>query len=89
MSSITRSSKNKFILSQINERQFLVEGIPNHTRLGGENELSISYVDFDGGPMVHIGLDFLGRGKVVGIEIIDTDDPNYLITKITVNTETK
>jgi len=89
VSSITRSSKSKFILTQINERQFLVEGIPNHTRLGGENELSITYVDFDGGPMVHIGRDFLGRGRVVGIEIIDTENPNYLITKITLHAETK
>jgi hypothetical protein len=89
VSSITRSSKSKFIITQINENQFLVEGIANHTRLGGENEHAISYVDFDGGPMVHIGRDFLGRGRVVGIEIIDTDNPDYLITKITLNAETK
>lgn len=85
MSSITRCNKNKFILSQINDSQFLIEGIPNRTKLGGESEVSISYIDFDGGPMVHIGADFLGRGKVARIEIIDTENPNYLITKITLH----
>lgn len=85
MSSITRSVKNKFIITQINDNQFLVEGIPNRTKLGGESEDLISYIDFDGGPMVHIGADFLGRGRVCHIEIIETENTNYLITKITLH----
>jgi hypothetical protein len=74
---------NKLIFSQIKDNQFLIESRDANIRIGGENEYAISYIDFDGGPLIHLGTDFLGRGKVGHIEIIDTENSQYLMCKIT------
>lgn len=74
---------NKLIFSQIKDNQFLIESRDTTIKIGGENEYAISYIDFDGGPLIHLGTDFLGRGKVSHIEIIDTENSKYLMCKIT------
>lgn len=90
MSSVSKYKKDKkLIFTQISENQFLIEGDSDNTKIGGESEYSISYIDFDGGPLVHIGHSFLGRGSVVGIDLIDSDNSNYIIAKITLNKEDK
>lgn len=87
MSSITRCSSNKVTFSQINNSQFLVEVFDNKTKIGGESEYAISYVDIANGPYLHIGKDFLGRGSIKDLEIVneDNDNDNYLLIKVTLN----
>lgn len=75
----------KLTFTQINESQFLIEGNSDHTKIGGESEYAISYIDFNYGPLVHIGHNFLGRGKIIGIDLIDSDQPDYIIAKITLS----
>lgn len=88
MSNLPRcKSGKKLTFTQINECQFFIEGNSDNTRIGGESEYSISYIDFDCGPLIHIGHDFLGRGKIIGIDLIDSDKHNYIIAKITLNIE--
>ncbi|NDG30445.1 hypothetical protein EB118_10285 [bacterium] len=77
-------SGKQLIFTQINDSQFLIEGNSNKTKIGGESEYAISYIDFDNGPLVHVGNDFLGRGKILAIDIIDTDRPNYIIVKVSI-----
>jgi hypothetical protein len=80
-------SGKKLIFTQINDSQVLIEGNSEKTKIGGESEYSISYIDFDNGPLIHIGNDFLGRGKILGIDLIDTDRNDYIIAKITLDTK--
>lgn len=83
MSSSSKCGRNKGLtFTQINDNQFLVECY-SHARISGENEYSISYIDLESGPLIHIGKDFLGRGIVKNIEIIETDDTDTLIIKVT------
>lgn len=90
MSSIPKCKSGKILtFTQINEDQFLIEGDSDNTKIGGESEYAISYIDFDCGPLVHIGHNFLGRGKIIGIDLIDSDKTNYIIAKITLNKEDK
>lgn len=78
-------SGKQLIFTQITEDQFLIECDSDNTKIGGENEYSISYINFDGGPTVHIGHRFLGEGIIKSIELIDSDKPNYIIAKITLD----
>lgn len=85
MSNPPKSKSGKqLIFTQINDNQFLVEGNSNKTKIGGESEYAISYIDFDNGPLIHVGNEFLGRGKILGIDLIDTDRPDYIIVKVTI-----
>ena len=77
-----RASKNKFLLTQIQDDQFLIEIYSDKVKVVGENEYTISYVDIDSGPLVHVGRDFLGRGIVSGIEIIEPTNNNFLMVKV-------
>ncbi|NBU33526.1 hypothetical protein EBS40_02760 [bacterium] len=88
VSNISYYKKDKqLILTQITDNQFLIEGEFNKVKIGGENEYSISYMDFECGPFIHIGKDFLGRGRVTNIDLIDQDNPNYIIVKVKLDNE--
>lgn len=83
--SSTHSCKrgNQLTFTQIHNNQFLIEGSSDNIKIVGENEYSISYIDFENGPLIHIGHRFLGRGKIVGIELIDPVEPENVMVKIT------
>jgi hypothetical protein len=83
--SSTHSCKRgkQLTFTQIHNNQFLIEGSADNIKIVGENEYSISYIDFENGPLIHIGHRFLGRGKIVGIELIDPVNPENIIVKIT------
>lgn len=83
--SSTHSCKrgNQLTFTQIHNNQFLIEGSSDNIKIVGENEYSISCIDFENGPLIHIGHKFLGRGSVVGIELIDSVDPENIMVKIT------
>lgn len=82
MSSPPKCRQKKLIITQINDSQFLIEGNADKTKIGGESEYAISYIDFDNGPLIHVGNDFLGRGRVVSVDLVDTNKPNYIIVKV-------
>jgi len=85
VSSTTRLSDNKISFCQINDHQFLIEGHITKTKIGGESEYAISYIDIANGPYLHIGRDFLGRGKIQTIQIVDTESYDYIMIKVTIN----
>lgn len=74
---------NKFLLTQIQDNQFLIETYSDKVKIVGENEYSISYVDIHNGPLIHINKDFLGRGIVSQIEIIEPNNNEFLMIKVT------
>lgn len=87
MCSLPLSKKGKQLtFTSISDNQFLIEGYSDKVKIGGESEYSISYVDFYNGPLVHIGHDFLGRGKITNIDLVDTSTIDYIIVKITLDT---
>lgn len=75
--------------TQINIDQFLIEGIANKIKIGGENEYAITYLDFENGPLIHLGHNFLGRGQITNIELIEPDNIDYIIAKITITNKDK
>lgn len=78
-------SSKQLTFTQINDTQFLIEGNADNTRISGESEYTISCIDFDSGPLLHIGHGFLGRGKIVGIDLIDSVNEENIIVKITLD----
>jgi len=79
-------SKLSRIVTPINNNQFLVEGKSDFVRFGFQSdETNLNFAELEGGPFLHIGQDFFGKGKILSIENIDTDDEYYIILKITVS----
>lgn len=77
---------SKRTVTQINDNQFIVEGDTGFLRIGFEvDPSSPTYVDFEGGPFLHIGHDFFGKGRVTEIQIIDGDKKDYAIIKVTLD----
>lgn len=75
-------SKHSHIVTQISTNEFLIEGNIEAARLGFQDDDSLlTFADIEGGPFVHIGQDFFGRGKIKTIENMH-DDNGYLILKI-------
>lgn len=73
---------NSFTVTPIKEDQFLVESNYQSLKVIGENEYSITFIEIDDGPILHIGKDFLGMGNIIGLEIIDTETSDYIIVKV-------
>lgn len=72
-------------ITQINTNQLLVEGDSSYLRCGFENDPScLTYVDFEGGPFIHIGNSFNHHGIVTNIQHIESEQDNYAMIKITV-----
>lgn len=80
---VSTISKNKFLLTQIHENQFLIETNSDKVKIAGENEYAITYVDIDNGPLIHVHRDFLGRGIVSQIEIVEPNNNEFLMIKVT------
>lgn len=73
---------NSFTVTSIKDNQFLVESNYKSIKIIGENEYSITYIDIEDGPILHIGKDFLGMGRIIGLEIINTETEDYIIVKV-------
>ena len=85
MSNTIISSQNKpYTFLQISDNEFLVEGKTHKAKIKGESEYAITAIDLHNGPLIHIGKDFLGRGIVSIIDIIETDNQDNLIIKVTI-----
>jgi len=71
------------VVTQINEKEFILEGISKKTKIGSEFDDGFPYyIDLEGGPFIHVGLDFFGKGRVKTLQLIDNDKPNYIMLKI-------
>lgn len=79
-------SKNSRIVTQVNTDEFLIEGEIEYARFGCENnEMFLTFADIHGGPFLHIGHDFFGKGKIKSIEKLDTEKEDYLILRVVLN----
>lgn len=78
-------SKLSRIVTPINDHQFLLEGEVDFARFGFQSDQhSLNFADLQGGPFVHIGQDFFGKGIIDHIEKIDSGKEEYIILKITI-----
>jgi len=80
-------SKLSRIVTQINESEYLIEGSVDFARFGFQSDENIlNFADIQGGPFLHIGKDFFGKGIIKSIQKIsqDKEEVGYLILKITV-----
>lgn len=81
----SQSNWKQKLITQIAENEFLIEGYSQYARLKFENDHSIlTSVEFSNGPLLHIGDNFLGHGKIYEINLIENDEENYMIFKIKV-----
>lgn len=77
-------SKLSRVVTQIKDNQFLIEGEIESARFGFQaDETNLNFADIHGGPFLHIGQDFFGRGKIKRIERIDSQRKNYIVLKVT------
>jgi hypothetical protein len=77
-------SKNKRVITQISENEYLVEGESDWARFGCQSDISvINSANLDGGPFLLVGDSFLGKGKISAIQNIDSGRNGYIIIKVT------
>ena len=54
---------------------YTMEGKAHYYRVGmSDDNVDIAYVDFEGGPFLHVGDDFDGHGKILSF-VIEKDAP--------------
>lgn len=77
-------SRNKTIITQIGEYEYLVEGENDRVKFGCQSDMSvITSANLEGGPFLLVGDSFLGKGKISGIYNIDSGRDGYIIIKVT------
>lgn len=75
---------NKITISQISEKEFLLECNSKWARFGCQIDPSIiTSAHLDNGPHLIVGDSFLGEGKIAFIQNIDNDKDGHIILKIT------
>jgi len=91
MSQCLRSKeKNKRIITQIGEYEYLVEGESDWVRFGCQCDISIiTSANLDGGPFLLVGDSFLGKGRISAIQNIDSGRDGYIILKVVLYSEEK
>ncbi len=88
MSQCVRSNKGKNtrIITQIGEKEYLVEGQCDWVKFGCQfDESFITSANVQGGPFLLVGDSFLGKGRICNIQNIVCDKQDYIILKITVS----
>jgi hypothetical protein len=76
-------SKFSRIVTPINKNQFLIEGETDYAKFGFQSdEVSLNFADIGGGPFLHIGNDFFGKGNIDHIEKISFSNGHFIL-KIT------
>ena len=85
MSQCLRSKdKNKRIITQVGEYEYLIEGETDWARFGCQSDISvITSANLDGGPFLIVGDSFWGKGKISSIQNIDSERDGYIIIKVT------
>lgn len=79
-------SKLSRIVTQINDDEFLIEGYTDFARFSFEiDDTYLSLADIQGGPVLQIGCDFFGKGKIKSIEKVQcNEDTGYFMFKINI-----
>ena len=86
MNTVKSSYDNARTITQIHPDQYIIEGDSKYGRFGFEIDPSIlTYADFEGGPFLLIGNNFLGKGNIISIESIDSGKEGNLMVKVTLN----
>lgn len=86
MNTVKSRYNNARTITQIHPDQYIIEGDSEYGRFGFEIDPSmLTYVDFEGGPFLHIGDNFLGKGNIISVESIDSGKEGYLMIKVTLN----
>jgi phosphatidate phosphatase PAH1 len=80
----TRHKRSKTV-TQIDHNSYLIEGETDCVRFGCEIDPIITYADIEGGPFLHIGKDFFGKGTISNIQNIDSGRNGYIIIRVTIN----
>lgn len=71
------------IVTQIGNKEYILEGFSENTKICSEFDENFPYkIELEGGPLVHSGLDFFGKGIVKSLQLIDNNNPNYIMLKI-------
>ena len=70
--------KNTFVITSINSCEYLVEG-DFDIKLGCVIDPIITYANIINGPFIQIGKDFLGKGLVSNIDIIENTKENISV----------
>lgn len=86
MSHCVRSckGKNQRIISQVGEKEYLIEGEADWARFGCQFDSSyITSAQLEGGPFLLVGDSFLGEGRISAIQNIKNNQDNYFILKVT------
>lgn len=87
--SLRSKEKNKRIITQIGEYEYLIEGESDWARFGCQTDMSvITSANLDGGPFLLVGDSFLGKGRISHIQNIDNNKDGYIIIKIALYPET-
>ena len=86
MNQLSQYNNKQRLITQINSKEFLIEGHSESAKLKFENDPSnASYVEFQNGPILMIGDNFLGHGKSKNIQTInDGRDTGYMMIKISI-----
>lgn len=86
MSQCVRSDKgkNKRIITQIGEYEYLIEGQADWARFGCQSDIStITSANIEGGPFLLVGDNFLGKGIISSLQNIDSGKDGYILIKVT------
>jgi len=86
MSQCLRSdrTKNQRIITQIGEKEYLLETKSNWARFGCQCDTSvITSAKLENGTHLMVNDSFLGEGKIASIQNIENDRSGYIILKIT------
>jgi hypothetical protein len=85
MSQCLRSKeKNTRTITQINENEYLIEGKSDWARFGFEiDDNFLTFADLENGPFLHVGDNFLGKGRITLLQNIVTEKPGYITLKVT------
>lgn len=80
----SKDNKNKRIITQIGEYEYLIEGASDWAKFGCQSDISIiTSANLDGGPFLLVGDSFLGKGRISSIQNIDSGRDGYIIIKVT------
>lgn len=83
MNQLCRSNSKQRLITQIDNNAFLIEGYTDWTRLKFETDpIEANYAEFENGPILQLGDNFLGHGKIKNILIINDGKDGYMMIKV-------
>lgn len=84
MSQCVQRSKNTIIITQINDKEFLIESKNEWVRFGCQTDLSmITSANIQNGPFLLVGDSFLGKGKILSIYNLSDKTDSGILIKVT------